>query len=120
MRCGVGGSVMWCGVGGSVMSPPPLRLPEPHDPSIVELLWCYSSYRTIPWERRWSSIRVTRRSSWQFMMRAAADDNRSKPGAVCSQVSWWVTQSTRRQTNTRFKISNRYYVHSNSIHYELL
>ena len=65
------------------------RLPEPHAPSIVELLWCYSSCRTIPWERRRSSIRVTRRSSWQFVMRASAEDNHSKPGAVCPQVSWW-------------------------------
>ena len=67
---------------------PLLRLPEPHAPSIMELLWCYSSYRTIPWERRRSSIRVTRRSPWQFVMCAAAEDNHSKPGAVCPQVSW--------------------------------
>ena len=25
------------------------------------------------------------------MVRAAAEDNGSEPGAVCSQVSWWVT-----------------------------
>ena len=43
----------------------------------------------IPWERRRSSIRVTRRSPWQFVMCAAAEDNHSKPGAVCPQVSWW-------------------------------
>ena len=43
----------------------------------------------IPWERRRSSFRVTRRSPWQFVMCAAAEDNHSKPGAVCPQVSWW-------------------------------
>ena len=43
----------------------------------------------MPWERRRSSIRVTRHSPWQFVMCAAAEDNHSKPGAVCPQVSWW-------------------------------